>query len=45
MLNLFKSIFGSDPLEQGKYPEAVILEGMNLALDAAVRYAHLPLAY
>ncbi len=34
MLKLFKSIFGSESLAQGRYPEAVILEGMNLALDA-----------
>ncbi len=34
MLKLFKALFGAEPVEQGRYPEAVIQEGMQLALEA-----------
>ena len=34
MLSLFTSLFGSEPIERGRYPENAVQEGLCLALDA-----------
>ncbi len=35
MFSLLKSLFGSEPVEKGRYAETVVQEGMRLALEAS----------
>lgn len=43
MLRLFQSLFGAEPLTQGRYPDAAVREGLDLALTATdARISTLP---